>query len=434
MRKPLKYIVFCLAVFISFSCGKDNVKDPKDAFSLNRDDIIGCWQVVQAKYDESAKMTDWAFEDTYATFEENGLYEGEGYFGNGSGTYSISGNVITTKVDNVPYIIYEVTGLEEDKSKAFITATLQKNQMKIWMVCQKVEPFNEEPPVTVIDDETFLINDSMVLAVFNGIYSILSDFSKQKLAVEEKLLTGDFSILSPENKDLANLWNKAYIALRQINALINSLENNGNGFVSKYFAHAHALRAFLAYNLTTLWGDIPYTTQPTPDVIKIWKSEDVLKSASEDIELYLSDYAFDVAQTEWFFYLNPTARNILWGEIKLAQGKPNDAKPLFALNLEDSKFQMGNIIFCFTGRDANGEFEITSLVYYIEGVQLLEKEANGTYEGLVESWKNGNHLGIWQMLKRIGKAEEITGCQKYQLLFPYPSEEAAYYIHQNEGY
>jgi hypothetical protein len=121
-----------------YSCGKDNgAETPSNSFTLNRDDIIGCWKVIQAKYDEGAKMTDWAFEDTYATFEENGLYKGEGYFGDGEGTYSVSGNVITTKVNNVPYIIYEVTGIEEDKSKANLTATLQSNQMKIWMVVEK---------------------------------------------------------------------------------------------------------------------------------------------------------------------------------------------------------------------------------------------------------------------------------------------------------
>lgn len=434
MRKAFTYILFAIIPSLVLSCGKDNNGDnPENSFALNRADIIGTWKVIQAKYDEGATMTAWAFEDTYATFEENGLYKGEGYFGNGEGTYSVSGNVITTKVDNVPYIVYEVTGMDGDKAN--LTATIQKNQMKIWMVVEKSEIVNIDPPTGQIDDSTVLNQEGQVITFICGIYSKLAEFSERKIAIEERLLSGDFSFLKPEDSDLLKLWNSAYYSLNPINTAINALENNGNGFVSKYIPHLHALRAFVAYNLTSLWGDVPYTTSSGPDGVSIWKSEDVLKEAAKDIELYLTYYTFDSnRQIEWYQYLNPIAQNVLLGEIKLTQGKPNEAKGYLTLNLSDERFQSGNMIFCLLGTDANGQQEITSLVYYTDGVQLLEKEANGHLEGLVDSWKTSNHYGMWQMLKRLGKAQEYTNCQQHQLLFPYPKNDAEYWLHQNEGY
>ena len=138
MRRLLTYLTVSIISVLTLSCGKDNVQeDEKNSFVLERADIIGCWKVIQAKYDETATMMAWSYEDTYVTFEENGLYKCEGYFGNSEGTYSVSGNVITTKVDNVPSIIYEVTGLEDGKVN--LTATLQSNQMKIWVVVEKAD-------------------------------------------------------------------------------------------------------------------------------------------------------------------------------------------------------------------------------------------------------------------------------------------------------
>ena len=168
MKNILRYVLISIIPWLLACCGKDNgTETPTNTYSLNREDIIGCWKVIQAKYDEDAKMTDWAFEDTYASFEENGLYKGEGYFGNGEGTYSVAGNVITTKVDNVPYIVYEVTGLEGDKAN--LTATLQKNQLKIWMVCQRVENIEVTPPSS-ITDETVFNSETNVIAVLGSIY------------------------------------------------------------------------------------------------------------------------------------------------------------------------------------------------------------------------------------------------------------------------
>ena len=430
MKRLLTYLTISIASLLMLSCGKENGQNEKNNFVLNRADIIGCWQVIQAKYDENATMTAWTFEDTYATFEENGLYKGEGYWGNGTGTYSVAGNVITTKVDNVPYIIYEVTGLEDDK--AYLIATVQKNQMKVWLVCQKVKNLDLEPqnPTT---DENYFNQESQVRIYISAIYNDISKFAEYKLSVEEKVISGNFEVLSPTNSEINEAWTNAYNALNKINNGLNALEHNGNGFVSKYIPHLHALRAFISYNLASLWGDVPYMPDDPSDVFRtIRKAEDVLKCAINDIELY-SSYTF--ADAAYYEYFNPIARQLLHGEIELTRGNLSSAKDQLSINLDNQQeLQTSDIIFYLRKLKENGDIDIIALVYFKAGVELLRKEANGNVDGLVDLWKDGNHYGYWQMLKRIGKAQEVTGCQQYQLLFPYPQNDANYWVHQNEGY
>ena len=68
--------------------------DPSDETPLDRELICGTWKIIRAKYSADAQLTEWEYEDTYAIFKENGIYKGEGYWGNGEGTYSVSGRNI----------------------------------------------------------------------------------------------------------------------------------------------------------------------------------------------------------------------------------------------------------------------------------------------------------------------------------------------------
>ena len=47
-----------------------------------------------------------------------------------------------------------------------------------------------------------------------------------------------------------------------------------------------------------------------------------------------------------------------------------------------------------------------------------------------------NEYGYWTALKRLGKAQSITGCYDYELLMPIPYDEIIYnpMMTQNPGY
>lgn len=431
MKNILRYVLISIIPWLLACCGKDNgTETPTNTYSLNREDIIGCWKVIQAKYDEDAKMTDWAFEDTYASFEENGLYKGEGYFGNGEGTYSVAGNIITTKVDNVPYIVYEVTGLEGDKAN--LTATLQKNQLKIWMVCQKVENIEVTPPSS-ITDETVFNSETNVIAVLGSIYNNLAKSAHAVSGIETDILAGKFDKLSPNSTEIKTAWEYAYKSLNQINTALDALSDETK-FNSKILAHKPhfiALRAYVAFTLSSLWGDVPYTEHASPldNIPKITPASDILKGAIKDLELSSTSYTFGSSE-EWR-YLNPTARDILLGEIAMTAG--DKEKAINHLNINLDNYTTGNSIFVFAPDTQAGQEDLFTAVYLTENVGFMMREVKDDTDGLIESWKS-LPVGLWKALKRMGKAEEVTGCQTYQLLFPYPHNDAEYYVHQNPGY
>lgn len=429
MKKGLRYIVFAIASLLLYSCGKDNgAETPSNNFTLNRDDIIGCWKVIQAKYDEGAKMTDWAFEDTYATFEENGLYKGEGYFGNGEGTYSVSGNVITTKVDNVPFIVYEVTGLEEDKAN--LIATLQSNQMKIWMVVQKAEEYIDEQPKDVYPEDSFFSDEKAVVAIINNLYSGIVEFVKLKQTILNKVENSYFKDLNPSSSEIQLLWTEAYDLLSKINMIYQELRNlEGSYDVEDYTSHVRVLRGFMGYNLACLWGNVPFIQYVSQgEELTPRDASDILDLSIKDLSVR-PDYKFSTIQENYYF--NTTISVIVRAECYLTLGNKSSA---FELLENNTSFPTPSDIYL---QLIDGTESMP--IYYNRYYDVLKDEAKGdlSADQLMLKWnQEALHYDHWLFLKRIGKAQEVSGCEDYQLLLPIPQIviDANRNIKQNPGY
>lgn len=429
MNKYLSLVLISLLSVMSLSC--DKLNGGQGSFTLDRANVIGCWKVIQAKYDESATMTDWTYEDTYAIFLENGQYHGEGHFGTGDGTYSVCGNTVTAKIDNTPFIVYYITGIEGDKAN--MIATLQSNQMKIWMVCQKVESIDqylEQPPTSSVNEDALFNTNEQIIAYLSGVYETLMNFAKVKLSVDQQLVSGQLSVLNPSNTEIYNLWTYSYKALRMINVGLDVLSKKESDLVKEHIPHLRALRAFIAYNLATLWGDAPfYTDVPAADAaLPISTAESILDNALADLQ---SDEIWNGVGYSIINYLNPTAAQVLKGEILLAKGDKEKAKTPLIIDWDDFIFQKDDIVFCFWNM-----LDDSPIIVYSKGrATWLKMEAEGQIEDAYQTWSSeGNAYGYWQVLKRIGKAKEVTGCQDYQLLLPIPSTYAEYTHHQNPGY
>lgn len=132
MKKVFRYILFALLPFFLYACGKDGgQEEPKSDYNLNRADIIGEWEIKQAKFDKDATMTDWALETTSFNFQENGFFEAKGYFGNGSGSFSINGSHISTIINNQPFIDFVVNGIND--KLVDVVAIIQSSKQQVWM-------------------------------------------------------------------------------------------------------------------------------------------------------------------------------------------------------------------------------------------------------------------------------------------------------------
>lgn len=180
MKEFLKYFFVAILFAISTACGKTGEGDePASDYDLNREDIIGEWDIKQAKFDKDAIMTDWTLETTTFNFQENGFFEAKGYFGNGTGSFSIKGNSISTNINNQPFIDFVVNGIED--KLVDVVATIQASKQKVWMTLY-------QPLVVIGGGEVippaFPSNENDVRMAISGVYHYLIPFVVNKQAIE----------------------------------------------------------------------------------------------------------------------------------------------------------------------------------------------------------------------------------------------------------
>ena len=415
------------AIFIA--CNKDDgKKEEEPTFILNREEIIGCWEIAMAKFDESATMTEWEYEDTYATFKENGIYEGEGYFGKGTGTYSVEGNVITTKIENIPFIEYEVTSMEG--GAAHLTATISATGQKIWMICGKAEFLDQKPEDHFSEDVVFR-SEQEVQRYFNSLYSNISEFVILQNRIEQKIISNPQKVFTPQDSDIKSLWQKGYAILRMANLGYKQIgDTKAEELPGRYdyMSHIRVIRGFVSYIMTMLWGDIPYTKESDTDATLPVKTQSyILNEALVDVSVK-SGYEFGGYPQDIFFNTNISV--ILKAECNLSLKNSQKALEQLQYNKDiDEKAE----IYLQLLNPQQEYFTVYNKVYY----ELLLQESKGEIDGLPSRWKNEcPQYGYWLMLKRIGKAEEVLGCQSFQLLLPIPATEIGQNpnVTQNPGY
>ena len=430
MKTIQLYIVVAFALICTSSCVL--LEGTEGDFTLDRSQLYGAWQTVRAKFASDAKMTAWELDTTCFYFGENGLYVSIGYFGVvDDGAYTVTGNQLNCLVDNAVSVIFTVTELEEDT--AIVTASVPSNGKTVWMEWERMNipgpgaDSLDVDPIQVVTPEILYDKEENVIGAIGSIYFYLKRFASNKLKLENQITSGVFWDLRIESQLIHDLWNDIYRSLSLTNGYLAGLEEYPRDYNVKHIPHIRALRAFIAYNLATMWGNVPFRTIPwTADKLpEQVDADEILQCALEDILSCPEDYTF--GSTPWSSYLNPTARDALLAEIYLTLGNTSAARSVLNMDLSSLSDPVFSVVDQLNNR---------IVIYSADDIRLLKKEADGDTDTLVQEKSEGNHYGYWQMLKRIGKAKEVTGCQDYQLLLPIPLAEIATnpQLSQNPGY
>ena len=429
--------------------------NPSDESPLERELIYGTWKIIRAKYSEDAQLTTWEYEDTYATFKENGIYEGEGYYGNGEGTYSVSGRTITAYICNEPFIKYEVlditeSGDEEDLDLyAEIKITIVSSEQNIWITCKKVE-------VLYIEPDNYFASENNAKAAIAFVYSYMRNFELYQHFIEYNALNNQREQLSVNSSLIEKAWTAAYKTINASNTVIGGLSTiEDQKWTSSYDSHARAIRAFVYYNLITLWGDVPYMTESNYDDMNalmagIPRTNAMTILADEVISITQSmDKLNDLSSGSDDF--STDAINLLLAEICLYRNELTSAKahlstinkdtytdyPIFSLSLIDINAGMSAPSFynSYKGLIWNEYAEHVN-IYIASTIDLYRKEAENETASIFTEWTSQPQYGYWTMLNRLGKAQEITGCKGHETLMPIPDSEMRNNrnMTQNTGY
>ena len=128
MKKHLFLLLTLVVATVAFvSCSND------DDDNQYNSDIVGTWKITEVKTSQSGSYIDWPFKTTYASFKSDGTYYGSGYFGNGSGTWSIKGNTLNTYVGGELYASYEIITVTSTTSEL----KMSMDGESIWIKCKK---------------------------------------------------------------------------------------------------------------------------------------------------------------------------------------------------------------------------------------------------------------------------------------------------------
>ena len=128
MKKQLfLMLTLVVATFACVSCSNEDDDNQQNS------DIVNTWKITEVKTSQSGSYIDWPFKTTYATFKSDGTYYGSGYFGNGSGTWSIKGNTLNTYVGGELYASYEIITVTSTTAEL----KMSMDGESIWIKCKK---------------------------------------------------------------------------------------------------------------------------------------------------------------------------------------------------------------------------------------------------------------------------------------------------------
>ena len=408
---------------------------------FEKDDLYGTWKVTHAKYTEDAKMTEWEYEETRATFKENGLYIGEGYWGYGEGTYSINANTITVNISMSPFFKYEVLSL--DNNIAELKITFVSTGVTVWVKCEKSvaseddnEGEEDEDASTTISPANPFDSEDTAIAALSSAYIPLRDFLITQQVIEYNAVNDRDRI---NTTLISNAWRQAYLTIRRLNTVIDALSRvNSYDSAPSYVSHARAVRAFTYYNIVTLWGDVVYLDEsnyndmdyiyspPKTSATTILMNEEAsLKTAIDDMD----GVSFGVNG------FSSDAANILLAEISLHTGNNSSAEvylnkvgkvgntdtPIFQISLDGiAQNQASSGYFNKYKGKIWDEYTEYLAIYSHSTVDIYLKESQNDTENILEEWAKLPQYGYWAALVRLGKAEEVTGCQSSEILLPCP--------------
>ena len=128
MKKQLFLLLtLVVATFVFVSSSNDDDDNQYESA------IVGTWKITEVKTSQSGTYISWPFKTTYASFKSDGTYYGSGYFGNGSGTWSIKGNTVNTYVAGDLYASYEIISVTSTTSEL----KMSMDGESIWIKCKK---------------------------------------------------------------------------------------------------------------------------------------------------------------------------------------------------------------------------------------------------------------------------------------------------------
>ena len=392
-------------------------------------------------------------------FNEDGSCEG---FHSMENAWRINNGRIETyyKQTEEPIYVYTLLSSNSDELLVRIEGTLDNNLQAEVLLIKDIIPNS-----TTTEDNVFGSKEQ-ILAILNSSYSACAEFQTWQFKLEDiRRNPNTVHQINANSAEVRNTWQYAYRTINIINLVLEKkdavMEKMGNQDGKALIAELRALRAFVNYNIGMLFGNIPLLTKVLADndnQITQSSQAEVFQFAYDEINSVLDDLRPSFEQENGQIRFNKDAGLMLKAELAMSLGN----KQLAAATLNQiDKSRYYNTRSASSSLDRSYIWALHTQqntycpVYTVMHTNLYLYENSGSKDGLdlptidlnkdgkpdedVESFWHASEYtdyGYWAALKRMGKAQEVTGCFDYELLMPIPAQEINSYpnFKQNPGY
>lgn len=392
-------------------------------------------------------------------FNEDGSCEG---FHSMENAWRINNGRIETyyKQTEEPIYVYTLLSSTSDELLVRIEGTLDNNLQAEVLLIKDIIPSS-----TTTEDNVFGSKEQ-ILAILNSSYSACAKFQTWQFKLEDiRRNPNTVHQINANSAEVRNTWQYAYRTINIINLVLEKkdavMEKMGNQDGKALIAELRALRAFVNYNIGMLFGNVPLLTKVLADndnQITQSSQAEVFQFAYDEINSVLDDLLPAFEQENSQIRFNKDAGLMLKAELAMSLG--NKQLAAATLNqIDKSRY--------YNTRSASSSLDMSFIwalhtqqntycpVYTVMHTNLYLYENSGSKDGLdlptidlnkdgmpdedVESFWHASEYtdyGYWAALKRMGKAQEVTGCYDYELLMPIPAQEINSYpnFKQNPGY
>ena len=364
------------------------------------------------------------------------------------------------KQTNDPMYVYTLLSANSDEIMVRIDGTLDDILQAEVVLLKESIPNSGTTEYNIFDDK------AGIEALYASCYAVCAEFETWQLKLEDiRLNPSTVHRITPSSTEVYNTWLKAYQTINRINLFLDNedavLRKIGRQDGILMIAELRALRAFVNYNLAMLWGNVPLMTKSNTEndtQISQTNQTAVFQFALNEIDNVISSLRENKGLVNDQLYFNKDAGLMLKAELHMSLGdKMQAATTLNQIN-KDRYIATRSTS---TSLDRSFIWAISpqtnyySPIYTLAHNQLYLYESTGSKNNLtlpsidlnhdgtpdtdIESfWLASDDLdyGYWAALKRMGKAQEVTGCFDYELLMPIPSQDINSYpnFKQNPGY
>ena len=364
------------------------------------------------------------------------------------------------KQTNEPMYVYTLLSANSDEIMVRIDGTLDDILQAEVVLLKESIPNSGTTEYNIFDDK------AGIEALYASCYAACAEFETWQLKLEDiRLNPSTVHRITPSSTEVYNTWLIAYQTINRINLFLDNedavLRKIGRQDGIIMIAELRALRAFVNYNLAMLWGSVPLLTKAiTVNDTQITQSSQaaVFQFALNEIENVISSLRENKGLVNDQLYFNKDAGLMLKAELQMSLGDRLQAATTLNQINKDRYIATRSTS---TSLDRSFIWAISpqtnyySPIYTLAHNQLYLYESTGSKNNLtlpsidlnhdgtpdtdIESfWLASDDLdyGYWAALKRMGKAQEVTGCLDYELLMPIPSQDINSYpnFKQNPGY